>query len=169
MSPRIDELMLEYQRMKLLRSSDPDEVEQGKKMVTPASLFEEMASDADILKDGFDSLGLGDISSYEPESKRSREHGGVDDSILEDTDDSPMTDSSFDTAVNGSSEVSDDGLTSAESTESTKSCANEDHDEWKEMSRFEKLLQPAKRPKKTVEGSIEIWLPLTFPPVPKKV
>jgi DNA-directed RNA polymerase len=165
-SPRIDELMLEYQRMQLLRSSDPYEVEQGKKMVTPASLFEEMASDADILKDGFESLGLGDISSHEPESKRAREHRGVDDSILEDTDDSPTTDSSFDTAVTGSSEVSDDGLTSAEST---KSCADEDHDEWKEMSRFEKLLQPAKRPKKTVEGSIEIWLPLTFPPVPKKV
>jgi DNA-directed RNA polymerase len=143
--------MLEYQRMKLLRSSDPDEVELGKKMVTPASLFEEMASDTDILKDGLDDLGLGDISSHETQSKSGQDQRVVDDSVLEDTDDS-LT-----------------GLTSAESTES---CVDEDPDELVQLSAFEKRLQPGKKTKKAAEaaqGSIDLWLPMSFPPVPKKV
>ncbi|KAL2261336.1 hypothetical protein VTK26DRAFT_4384 [Humicola hyalothermophila] len=51
-----DEALLELRRQELLRSDDPEEVARGKKMVTPASIFESMAT-PDVEVSEYDAVG----------------------------------------------------------------------------------------------------------------
>jgi DNA-directed RNA polymerase len=63
---RIRELLLERRRMRLLASSDPKEVAEGKKMVTPGSIYESMSADADLaMSEDLGAIGLGEISPSE--------------------------------------------------------------------------------------------------------
>ncbi|KAI6711616.1 hypothetical protein JHW43_005894 [Diplocarpon mali] len=63
-TPYLNELLLERERMRLLASSNPEEVRQGKKMVTPTSIFQKYAADKDLVTDAaLEHSGLGDIST----------------------------------------------------------------------------------------------------------
>ena len=63
-SMRIDELILERQRVRLLASSNPKDVKKGKAMVTPTSIFQEYAAAHDLATDAeMTGVGLGEISS----------------------------------------------------------------------------------------------------------
>ena len=61
---RIDELILERQRVRLLASSNPKDVKKGKAIVTPTSIFQEYAAAHDLATDAeMTGVGLGEISS----------------------------------------------------------------------------------------------------------
>lgn len=136
---KLDELVLERKRWKLLNSSDPKEVEEGKAMITPTSIFQEMAASADLATEPeLVDMGLGDISSREV-------HVDLDDTA---------------------SDVADSSTTMEFLGEDEDAKENADDSEGKGVGTFEKSLT-FKASKKTLFSPI--WLPLTFPPVPEKV
>ena len=60
---RIDELILERKRQRLLSSSDPAEVEEGKAIVTPTSIFQEFSTTPDFeAESAMEGQGPGDAS-----------------------------------------------------------------------------------------------------------
>ncbi|KAI0469497.1 DNA-directed RNA polymerase [Xylaria cf. heliscus] len=83
-----EELLQERERQRLLASSDPKDVLKGKKMVTPASIYEEFASSETLVRnDEMDEVALGNITaSKSPEddeaSSEEAEHGATADSGL---------------------------------------------------------------------------------------
>lgn len=159
-APKLDELMMEYERMKLLGSSDPVEVEKGRKMVTPGSIFEEMASEGDLAADEeLEALGLGDISPREARLSADREIAVGDPANIEEIHnalpDGTDTDAAMSADVQNVPEENQDIDTDEQSGES------ED-----EPGTFERSLTKRAR---HGEQFCQIWLPLTFPPVPKKV
>lgn len=140
----VDELRLEYKRQELLRSEDPRDVEKGKAMVTGASIFEEVdASGANSLDAGLELAGLGDVSS----TARS-------------TVDEDSENESRDT---DGEEGDDREIEEADSSDSLEETTDAEAPEAK--SAFEKALTSKRR---TYESYTPVWLPLTFPPVPKK-
>jgi DNA-directed RNA polymerase, mitochondrial len=63
-----DELLREKERLELLSSSDPEKVKMGAKMVTPGSIFEQVAEDkkeAAIEKEDVEEFALGNIPASE--------------------------------------------------------------------------------------------------------
>ncbi|KAI1823883.1 DNA-directed RNA polymerase [Xylaria intraflava] len=63
-----EELLQERERQKLLNSSDPDEVQKGLAMVTPASIYEKHSSLEPVQSnEGIDEVVLGKITSSKPE------------------------------------------------------------------------------------------------------
>jgi DNA-directed RNA polymerase len=159
-APRLDELMLEHQRMKLLRSSDPEEVEKGRNMVTPASLFEEMASEEDIgVNEELHAVGLGDMSPSEARLSADRGIPVGDPANIEEIH------NSLPGGMEPESDMDVDSQNIPE--ESQDSDAGEATDESEDVSTFERrVLNNSGR---KAESYAQIWLPLTFPPVPKKV
>jgi DNA-directed RNA polymerase len=138
-APKLDELLMERKRYTLLNSSDPAEVEEGKKMVTPASIFEEFSSESDSIQDpALKEIGLGEIPSSE--------------ATVADTDADAMS----------ADMVTED----ADETDEARENPDESEEE-EEESTFERALN-----RKTIDTrakKIPIWLPLTFPRMPKKV
>lgn len=140
-APKLDELLLERKRQKLLLSEDPAEVEEGKKMVTPASIWEEFSSEDELAPDPeLKDLGLGEMAEKEVKA----------------TTDQDADEASFD-LDSTSSEVVDD----VEAKEEI-----EEIEESKE-SVFERSFR--KKGPATRQMKIPLWLPLKFPPVPEKV
>ncbi|KAK3078552.1 hypothetical protein LTS18_007228, partial [Coniosporium uncinatum] len=139
-----DELIIEWKRQQLLRSKDPKEREEGEKMVTACSIFE-AANDpsAFAVPTEVESLKLGTV----PETSATEENGveveGADEEALD-----------------RAYEEADINSTGAETT------PNNEHERDLEAQAQEQA-QPAK-PKKKSERKVMVWLPLTFPEVPKK-
>jgi DNA-directed RNA polymerase len=158
---RMKELQAERKRLRLLASTDPDEVEEGKQMITAGSLFEQLAAKGDILPqdDVVDAPLLGDI----PESAIMQHGNEVDlNALSQGVDGSKMTglfdDGNMDAEVNGGDvTIADEG--------NLKANEDEDCSSWVSLP-FEPRVKP-KGPK--VVRSTWVWLPLNFPPVPKKV
>ncbi|KAK2031312.1 DNA-dependent RNA polymerase [Colletotrichum zoysiae] len=144
-----EELLMEYKRQTLLRSSDPEQVAEGQKMVTPASIFEEMEAAESLAEpEDMDGLGLGAISDKPDETSAlaAETEEGIDDEIAAEANEE---------TVSPNSQWASDMLNKMES------------------SRFEEDV--VKRPKadKSAKSTnniktIQVWLPLTFPPIPKK-
>lgn len=138
-SLKLDELVLERKRMRLLASSDPQEVEEGKAMVTPTSIFQEMAASNDLVPDAeLADIGLGDISSRVVH---------VD---LEDGAGEAISDVEVSSVSAGEDLVDDQDAPEKAPTQGT----------------FEKSMT-FKASKRALFSPI--WLPLTLPPVPEKV
>jgi len=123
-----EELLREYKRTKLLASSDPFEMQEAQKMVTPAVLFERAAAQAPIESTAeMQEVGLGSIpGSTQPED------------------------------INPTATPEDDSV--------------EHYKELMEMSNFELTMANSSRPgkDKARQVMIQLWLPLTFPPIPEK-
>lgn len=138
-----DELLLEHRRQKLLNSNDPVDVEEGRAMVTPGRIFEESSSlDALAPQEGVEEVGLGKITDTKVEN------------------------------------VLEDGL--ERTAQSVEAAECEEADEETSADWIERALQGMKKPhfqqagetpkkKKAPPKTIQVWLPLTFPPVPEKV
>ncbi|KAI1877112.1 uncharacterized protein JN550_001184 [Neoarthrinium moseri] len=57
-----EELLQERERLRLLQSADPADVERGRQMTTPASIFEEhAAAQASVVEDEMSEVGLGNM------------------------------------------------------------------------------------------------------------
>ncbi|KUJ16230.1 DNA/RNA polymerase [Mollisia scopiformis] len=139
-----DELKLESKRQRLLSSSNPKDIEKGKAMITAASIFEEAdTSSAHSVDEGLELARLGQVSSSGEQSTECI-----------------------------SRDANDDEARPSENMDSDEELMDADADKAKtspedKLSGFEKLLLPrhTKYPQITATS---IWLPLTFPPVPKK-
>ncbi len=119
-------------------------------MVTPASIFEEMAAEGDLLvEDELDVPGLGDISTREARLMADQDSRAGELSETEEVD----TDLA-------------DGVPKEDITKDAEADISAAEDGSEIKTTFEKAL--GKTRVGTLQNS-QIWLPLTFPPVPKKV
>ncbi|KAI1435005.1 DNA-dependent RNA polymerase [Xylaria sp. CBS 124048] len=155
----LEELLQERERQRLLNSSNPEEVEQGKQMVTPGSVYEQQAASVQLESDGeIDEVVLGNItaSSEEENSDEASPDGATSDGVTPDT---PTPDeTTLDRARFGDFEP-----TSAEETENMKKLMDVTHFE----ATLKKIGAEGLRTKAKVDH-IEFWLPLTFPDIPSK-
>jgi DNA-directed RNA polymerase len=136
---RTAELLEERKRLRLLASSDPKEVEEGMRMVTPGSIWEEFASEGDlVLDEDIKGVAIGELSSREAQSKDDED---VDGDAIE-ADDSDLVGNDM-----GSEEGEVQKVTPA----------------------FEKHFHTPETATHPRKWSSWVWLPLTFPPVPEKV
>ncbi|OTA96122.1 hypothetical protein M434DRAFT_393206 [Hypoxylon sp. CO27-5] len=148
-----DELLEERERLRLLDSSDPKDVKKGRAMVTPASIFEEMSATQPLSStEEMKPLALGSISN--------------EDTALNEENEDELAASSDKKDIDIPDEISETG----EDPEQFKSML--------EISRFESELTgqakeaaqkaSAKSKLKKKSTGLNVWLPLTFPEVPKK-
>ncbi|KAF9776654.1 hypothetical protein IL306_005121 [Fusarium sp. DS 682] len=133
-----EEVLLEHKRNTLLRSGNPWDVEAARKIVTPASIFEEMSAteeDPEIEKETEDIGGLGDV----PESE-----GNLTSAVQE--------------AVQ---EMDPEGEEIAEMSKKLLERLKHSNFEFR-------VIQPKKEVKQTWKKVTHFWRPLTFPDLPKK-
>jgi len=159
-SSKVRELLAERRRMRLLESSDPRDVAEGKKMVTPGSIFEEMAAETDLAKsEELEALGLGEIDSNDAGSKTDEgldQHSEIVDMSNVDGVENPLPGgTAANTALCGDVE---DGVFS----ERMDGIAS------KPMGTFAETIVGKSRSQARSKWQWA-WLPLTFPSVPKKV
>ncbi|KAI9705456.1 MAG: DNA-directed RNA polymerase [Candelina mexicana] len=134
-----NELLMERKRLKLLQSADPKQQEEGRQMETPASIFEEAASVQDLAPaDDLVEMGIGDIPKREAKLKA--------DQMLEVGDEDNI-------------ETNEPVFDGADLMKNLAGITFDDEDN-------REIKQEPKRPR--AKRKINIWLPLTFPPVPKK-
>lgn len=151
-----EELLQEKRRQELLRSSDPEEVRQGKEMVTPASIFESMTTPETAENE----VERDDLFSSEPEDEE-----GVD-------ADAMAADGALD-GEGGSGDVepgldASPGLSEKEiaSMDEYTNHLNDLHGTNYFVMEMNKLHRRQKKSSRVAE--ISIWLPLTFPDIPAK-
>ncbi|OHE95154.1 DNA-dependent RNA polymerase [Colletotrichum orchidophilum] len=145
-----DELLLEYRRQTLLRSADPEQIAEAKNMVTPASIFEEMAAAEALAEpEDMEALGLGEIPENADEVDVKMELGADEEGI--------------------DAEVSADAVEgeALEGETPGSQFASRMLNNMKE-SHFKQQVISGGRRKVTKPGTIAVWLPLTFPPIPEK-
>ncbi|OLN95733.1 DNA-directed RNA polymerase, mitochondrial [Colletotrichum chlorophyti] len=138
-----DELLMEYRRQTLLRSADPEQVAEAKKMVTPASIFEQMAAaEALAAPEDMEALGLGEIPSNADEADLA-------------------------TAEN-EEDAHDEIAADASEVESPGERFTAHLKDMMKVSHFEQTVVLSDKKKKKADRTIQVWLPLTFPAIPKK-
>lgn len=141
---RARELLLEHKRMKLLQSEDPAEIEAGKNMVTPASIFQDMAAEEDLeASEDLADMGMDGLSPREAALKMDQE---IEVGDLDNVDAvrNPLPGGRSEDAAIMEGEVPTETPGFIKKLGSTYKDRSKDRMGW-------------------------IWLPLTFPPVPKKV
>ena len=144
---KLTELITEHKRFQLLNSTDPKEVEEGKRMITPASLFEEYSAESDLVhEDTLTNIKLGEISPRETRLEKNQDIAVGDLANF----------GNIENLLPGSNPA--DWPLDLDGTGFTPESSSEE----KEIS-----VQNSKI--KATELYDWAWLPLTFPPVPKKV
>ncbi|KAK5078294.1 DNA-directed RNA polymerase [Lithohypha guttulata] len=133
------ELAQEYNRQKLLTSDNPEDVAKGRRIVTPASLFEQDDGEKYLKA----SASLGESATHKvPESQQDPSSSAVKEALSNDEiDESHDVDmiSTLEPILDGAEKPNPSPVTEAESAK-----------------------------KKTPEKFLWLWLPLTFKPVPQK-
>lgn len=147
---KIHELLIEVERRRLLRSSNPEEVEEGKRMVTPASIYEAMTEEVELDPEmDVKTVGLGNMvnsrSATEHDTVSTWDTGATDEALEEALEDNPAIE------LEAAEEISEE----AEST-------------IVHTSGFEATMKPKSRGQARSELPQLVWLPLKFAPVPKK-
>ncbi|EOO02496.1 putative dna-directed rna polymerase protein [Phaeoacremonium minimum UCRPA7] len=140
------ELLLEIKRLNLLKSADPKEVEEGRKIITPASIFEEMSAEADMIsREDMDAVALGRIPTRSTAVSSEK-------SELDDEEDADVVDEDVEDAEDDPADLAE-RLTAMVGT-----------------SHFTNMVIRPKRQRATAreKPSHQIWLPLTFPDIPQK-
>lgn len=150
-----EELILEKKRVDLLNSQDAAERKEGEEMITPGSIYAQLAAEneADVIDDA-DALSTPILGSTSE----------------------PVTASALDSSdvVEGEDASAHEDATVAASSEETDGEGNEIFTAYQSVSHFEeklqgkktksaKLAKPQRRPDAT-----HAWMPLTFPKVPQK-
>ncbi|KAJ4401830.1 DNA-directed RNA polymerase [Neurospora sp. IMI 360204] len=142
------ELLLEKERQELLRSSNPEDVKRGKKMTSPASLYELHSSDQDLtVPEELKEVTIGNVTGAE--GTRVRRERELDEEG-EEVDGSEE-------AVEHEDEVLDD-----DENGGLEALRNTNHFALAQK-RGKALIGPAK-----TKSYVDVWLPLTFPPIPEK-
>ncbi|KAL2070772.1 hypothetical protein VTL71DRAFT_13798 [Oculimacula yallundae] len=165
-APHLDELMLERKRQRLLNSSDPEEVEKGKSIITPTSIFLAHAAEEDLAaSDDLANAGLGDMGKSDVKT-RSKKTGTAE--VIGESEEDVENYDTMDVAAELGQDEAD-----AENEEDTQDGEDATQDlngslktkNAERVTSFEKNISPGIR---TTESVVQLWLPLTFLPVPKK-
>ncbi|KAL9104053.1 MAG: hypothetical protein Q9163_000950 [Psora crenata] len=149
------ELLLETRRLRLLASEDPREMEEGRSMVTPGSIYAEMAGEQELaLPSEEQPTTLGQMSARKAKLKANEkiEIGHL-------ANEEPLEPAVVDEVAAKVAEASDVNV-EEELTENEGEVV-EGVTHVKKLGSRGRLEQPARR-------NTWVWLPLTFPPVPKK-
>lgn len=149
-----EELLLEYKRNSLRLSGNPWDLEAAKQIVTPASVYEEMAgAEIDVsISEDTKNMGLGEIPQDEVDTNEGMAAAETDDISLD--EDYSLMDS-------------DDGDEPADMSRRLM--------ENMKTSHFESQMVGATKEKKSSSAgtrrgtSVPVWLPLTIPAIPQKV
>ena len=157
-----DELILECRRLALITSDDPKEREEGEAMVTPARFFAEAADEkalapSDIKTATIGGMGPTSLRSAKLNAKKRLKVGDMAniEAVLDnDEAELPESDSMANTGT-----ASEDTETLEETTP--------DAEEGSALLAEE--MEPRNKKTATKGRKIWVWLPLKFPPVPKKV
>lgn len=157
-----DELILERRRLALLASDDPKEREEGEAMVTPARFFAEAADEralapSDIKAATIGGIGPTSLRSAKLMANKRLEVGDIAniEAVLgNDEAELPESDGKANTGAAG-----DD----TETLEETKPDAEEG------SALLAEEMEPGSKKTARTDRKIWVWLPLKFPPVPKKV
>ena len=138
---KIDELLMERRRMRLLASTDPAERLQGESIMTPSRLVAETANEDDFVPLELLENGIGEVSSA---TANGIEHGEDDVDEFEDAGESKSEVTIEDALVEGPKPTDDVGDLAAQKRAKINRSARLNRKIW-------------------------VWAPLTFPPVPPKV
>ncbi len=142
------EVMKERRRLKLLASEDPKEREEGESMMTAGRIYAEHASEKDLaVSEDLEEMGIGHISDPRSIMLQANEQLEVRD---------------FDNVE--TPEPLDMEITAVDAVRSTGPPEFADEEVAAEKMKLEKELK-----RRMGKNKIWVWLPLTFPPVPKKV
>ena len=157
-----DELILERRRLDLLGSENPKEREEGEQMITPGKIFSDAADEKSLAPLNAKPATIGLTPSSRGAKLKANQQLDVGDmhnaEPLE-----PMVDNDATTFTENDVETSR-AQKSAEEAEDDLVEENEDVDLVAEPEGKSK----PKRPRQCIRKTW-VWLPLTFPPVPKKV
>ena len=185
-APKVAELLLERRRLRLLASKDPTERVEGEAMITPGKLFVEMADEKDLtpLEDS-ELVGMGSMPSTRVAKLQANEQlevGDVDNIGTmapflggEAALSADMIDLDAEQAdTEGESGDMEDGSKNTEErsevSEENLEDIVEDSDAIEEDTKTKKFEEKEmKRLKTRMTRATWLWLPLTLPPVPKKV
>lgn len=151
-----DELVLEKERMDLLNSDDPEERKKGEQMVTPASLYKQLASKAgdDVVGEDLSGTTLGSMSAAAGGELDDGDGGVLDEHAVGDAEDDEFLATE---TLEGSDELQQGEADGMEFVE-----------KYTKVSHFQERLAPPKRAKSTYVAPVSLWLPLSFPDVPEK-
>lgn len=152
---KLEELKLEQRRLDLLASDDPKDREEGSAMVTPGQLFQSSANESDLVPESdLRGTGIGDMPSVRTTKLQANEQLEVGDM----SNSEPLHPSADDL---GEPSFEQD---SSPDTEPPADLEASDVVEGSDKVADQKTPKRAR----TAEV-IHIWLPMSFPPVPKKV
>lgn len=157
-----EELILERRRLALLASEDPREREEGQAMVTPATYVTEAADEKALAPSDIKPATIGGMDPASSRSIKLQANQRLEVGDLANVETVLGDDESEDPEFDGTA----DSRAAADETETSKettSGAEEGYDPLAEETKS-KRKKPATRDRK-----IWVWLPLKFPPVPKKV
>ena len=148
------ELLLEKERQELLRSSDPEEVERGKAIESPASIYELYSSDQDLtIPEELKEVTIGNVPG--PQEMKARGQREMD-------EDGEEADGSEDAYENEDGMQEDEGS----DLDTLGSLRNTNHFALTKQKQNEALGSGSSNNK--YKAYIDVWLPLTFPPIPEK-
>ncbi|KAK6087546.1 DNA-directed RNA mitochondrial polymerase [Seiridium cupressi] len=135
-----DEVLLERERLRLLQSTDPEEVQRGRDMTTPASIFaEHKASQLPVSAGEIDEVGLGRVPDSDEAIKSVLEEVKEDDAVTANARADPQF------SIDNPAYLKDYlGLNGFEAEMVKKRTTSKSH------------------------AFFGVWLPLAFPDVPKK-
>ncbi|KLU93196.1 hypothetical protein MAPG_12133 [Magnaporthiopsis poae ATCC 64411] len=172
----VEELMLEKKRQDLLRSEDPAEVARGMAMETPSTILESVTAVEDVTEmEDVEQFSLGNV----PEA----EHAQIEKDVLKAQKDAMKASAAapkddLDDSTAGAAETSTGGSTDGSAEKSGPEIATDFSEEGMKRIQalmgtngFDVAMNPQNFPeKKRSESSeyISLWMPLTFPPLPKK-
>lgn len=156
---REQELLREIRRKKLLESEDPKEREEGERMVTAATLFEEYDGEKYLFHR--DSLGETAIGAIPEHAKEATVEEVINASeVADDVDMASTLDPLRDAVTN------DDDMTDLEESDVAKTTLTPSADNVV-LNAFGQKVRKQKS-KKGPSSQIWLWLPIKFRPVPKK-
>ncbi len=157
-----DELILERHRLALLTSEDPKDREEGEAMVTPAKFFAEAADEQALAPSDVKPATIGGMGSTSSRSAKLKANqrlkvgdvANIETVLSDDEAEGPELDGTA-----NSQAAADE----TELLEETTPDVEED------SALLGEEVKPGKSKAATKDRKIWVWLPLTFPPVPKKV
>ncbi|KAK0637074.1 hypothetical protein B0T17DRAFT_627292 [Bombardia bombarda] len=150
------ELLDERERQKLLASSDPEDQAKGQEMVTPASIFESMASAKDLAVASDEVIPkLGDIQTTR--ATKSAADGSEE-----------AEENGEEMEAEAEAEVSGEEMEATEGGEDDPSLVPRQLDNCLDSATYFAKVMKGVAPKQKKRAQLEIWLPLTFPSIPKK-
>ena len=169
---KLEELRTERLRCKLLASDSEKEREQGASMVTAASVFEQSADEKELLPKEDLKAGIGEVTSARAtrlEANEQLEVGDPDNAKLLDprTDDSEFDMESHALEVGDPDNAKLLDLRTDDSEFDIESHASETLEG--AAAAEDEQVQPGAKVKRRPEPLVSFWMPMQFPPVPKKV